>query len=107
MRFDEYQVLSRRTQDPALTEEKRLNHALRGLASECGEVNGIFQKAIQGHPVLVEDVQEELGDLLWFCAELADCVGLKLGSIAAANVDKLMGRYPNGFDPERSVNRDV
>lgn len=107
MNFSQYQILSRRTQDHTLADGDRLNHALRGLASECGEINGIFQKQIQKHPVQVEDVVEELGDLLWFCAELADCFGLDLGSVAAANVAKLQGRYPDGFDAERSIHREV
>lgn len=106
MRFNEYQVLARRTQNMELTREDRLNHALRGLASECGEINGIYQKALQGHAVDRELVAEELGDLLWFSAELADCIGVQLGSVANTNIIKLLSRYPEGFDSDRSLHRD-
>ena len=106
MNFNEYQVLARRTQNAELSREDMLNHALRGLASECGEINGIYQKALQGHEVDREHVAEELGDLLWFCAELADSIGVQLGSVANSNIVKLMARYPDGFDADRSVNRD-
>lgn len=49
---------------------------------------------------------EELGDVLWYCAELAVGLGVTLEDVAAANIDKLRARYPQGFDAERSRNRD-
>ena len=106
MRFNEYQVLARRTQNHELSNADRLNHALRGLASEAGEINGIYQKALQGHPVDKYEVADEMGDVLWFLAELADCLCVHLGSVAEHNVSKLLKRYPDGFDADRSVNRE-
>lgn len=105
MTFDEYQVLARRTQNDELTVADRLSHALHGLAAEVGEIHSIYQKAYQGHPVDTEKVLDELGDLLWFASELADAVGFHLSSAASHNVCKLLYRYPDGFDAERSVNR--
>lgn len=106
MQFNEYQVLARRTQNHELTTEQRLNHALRGLASEAGEINGIYQKALQGHAVDEYEVADEMGDVLWFLSELADCLCVHLGSVAEHNVSKLLQRYPDGFDADRSVNRE-
>lgn len=40
--------------------------------------------------------------LLWW---LADEIDTTLEAIAAANIEKLHRRYPNGFDPNRSINR--
>ena len=48
---------------------------------------------------------EEGGDLLWYIAELASGLGITLEELAQRNVDKLKGRYPDGFDPERSIHR--
>ena len=106
MRFDEYQVLARRTQNHELSNDERLNHALRGLAAEAGEVNGIYQKVLQGHPADERKVVKEMGDVLWFLSELADCLCVHLGSVAEGNIAKLLKRYPDGFEADRSVNRE-
>ena len=113
MELERYQDLARRTQNQTLTlaqnqtltlAQKRM-HALHGLASEVGEIHGIYQKTFQGHALRSEDVIDELGDLLWFAAELADVLGVSLDEVAQRNVDKLLKRYPEGFEEVRSINR--
>ena len=104
--FYEYQIAARRTQKHDLPYRDKLEHALYGLVSEVGEVLGCFQKVHQGHELDVEEVAKEMGDVMWFLSELADCLGLKLASIAFGNIEKLKDRYPAGFDADRSVNRD-
>ncbi|MBO7669723.1 MAG: nucleoside triphosphate pyrophosphohydrolase family protein [Oscillospiraceae bacterium] len=106
MTFDAYQALARRTQNRDLTKHERRDHALCGLAAECGEIHGIYQKSYQGHKVETARVEEELGDLLWFCAELADVLGVSLNLVADANIQKLRRRYPDGFDEEHSIHRE-
>lgn len=106
MNFDRYQSLARRTQNVRLTSHERLEHALFGLSAETGEIHSIFQKVYQGHPVKMADLIGEMGDLLWFLAELADVHGLTLDEIAAHNVDKLRRRYPDGFSEEESLHRE-
>lgn len=105
MKFDEYQAQARRTQNPELNDGERMMHALHGLASEVGEIHGIFQKAYQGHPTDATAVVDELGDLMWFAAELCDVLGISLEAVARGNVEKLIERYPAGFQAERSLNR--
>ena len=107
MTFDTYQALARRTQNTRLTPHERREHALFGLASEVGEIHGLFQKTYQGHDLHIADVIGELGDLMWFAAELADVYGLSLDNVAQANIDKLRKRYPAGFDEDASLNREV
>ena len=106
MYFAEYQALARRTQNPALTKEQRFKHAMFGMMSELGEVSGIFQKEAQGHKVVPVDLIYELGDMLWFVAEFCDVMGFSLEEVAKANIDKLKARYPEGFDAQRSLNRE-
>ena len=53
-----------------------------------------------------EKIKEELGDVLWYIASMCHCLGMDLKDVAAKNVEKLMIRYPNGFDTERSKNRE-
>lgn len=106
MTFNEYQTLARRTQNPDIFIYEREMHALHGLSAEIGEINGIYQKSYQGHMFDVEKAVEEMGDVLWFMAELADVLDVPLEEVARRNIEKLRKRYPNGFDEDRSVNRE-
>ena len=106
MSFDEYRVLAQRTDENNILIEK-LNNGCLGLAGEAGEVIDIFKKyRYQKHPLDVKGMVEELGDVLWYIAAIATAVGVPMGEIAARNIEKLNKRYPEGFDAERSVNRD-
>ena len=107
MTFNEYQTLARRTQNKDLTYDQRRYHALHGLVSEVGEIHGLFQKIYQGHPLSLDDLEKEVGDLLWFVAELCDVYHWSMGDVAAENIEKLRKRYPEGFDAERSVHREA
>lgn len=103
--FDEYQELARRTQNPNLTITDRRLHALHGLAAEVGEIHSLYQKAYQGHAILRESLLKEIGDLLWFIAELCDVENAFMSDVAWANIDKLRERYPDGFSAEKSLHR--
>lgn len=107
MQMNEYQLLARRTQNPKLGLKERKEHALMGMISELGEICGCYQKTHQGHPLIVNDVIDELGDLLWFIAEYCDTLRVDLKHVAERNIDKLKGRYPVGFAEERSLHRDA
>ena len=107
MNFTEYQNLARRTQNIHLDPHQRLEHALFGLAAETGEIHRIFQKVYQGHSITLADLIGEMGDLLWFTAELADVHGLTLDEIATHNIDKLRKRYPEGFSEDASLHREA
>ena len=101
----EYQELAARTIDKAMTREQMLLHALHGMSSEIGEIHGIYQKRYQGHNIGADRVREETGDLLWFIAEFCTAHSWEMDEIMCENIEKLKKRYPDGFDPERSVNR--
>jgi NTP pyrophosphatase (non-canonical NTP hydrolase) len=103
--FDEYQSEARRTQNPALPLWAMREHALYGLSSEVGEVLGLHQKVHQGHPLDETELRLEIGDVLWFLAELCDVYGWHLSEIAGANIGKLRNRYKDKFTVEESVNR--
>lgn len=107
MNLGEYQELARRTQNPKLSLHERKLHALFGISAEAGEISSIYQKAFQGHPVDSGKVADEMGDLIWFLAELSDVLRISLDEIAENNIDKLCKRYPEGFDAEHSVHRVI
>jgi NTP pyrophosphatase (non-canonical NTP hydrolase) len=105
MTLSEYQEKAARTINPTLTDETMLRHALFGLTAEVGEITGLFQKQLQGHPLLLEHLEKEIGDVLWMAAELCTSFDLDMGEVAEANIEKLKKRYPEGFTSENSINR--
>ena len=105
--FNEYQRLARRTQNNELKTIEKRYHALHGLSAEVGEIHGIYQKVYQGHIFSPKEFMKEIGDLLWFIAELCDTYNIQLEDVARMNIKKLENRYPNGFSVARSVDRDV
>ena len=79
-----------------------------GLIGEAGEVAEQIKKHFRhGHSLDAVHLQEELGDVLWYVAVLADALGADLGTVGSSNVSKLRQRYPDGFSEERSRERDV
>lgn len=83
-----------------------LQEGLMGLNGEAGECIDILKKYLfQGHQLDREHLAEELGDVAWYLAVSAHAIGWSFEDILKKNIKKLEGRYPKGFDPERSVNR--
>lgn len=103
--FHEYQDDVARTQNESWTQGEKVTHALRELAAEVGELNGIYQKQMQGHGVSLDDVAEEAGDVLWGLGALCNALGLHLGIIARDNMIKRAIRYPTGFSAADSIAR--
>ncbi len=105
MDLNEYQKQAQRFINKDLDETNLSLHALFGLCSEVGEVHGLFQKGLQGHEIDDIHVKKELGDVLWFVAEVATAFDWNLNEIAQMNIEKLSARYPNGFEVEKSLHR--
>lgn len=105
MNGNKYQALAARTMNRNLDYRQTLNHAVFGIASEAGEIAGLIQKEYQGHELDKVHLMKECGDLLWFIAELCTTCGYNLETVMAMNIKKLMARYPEGFDNERSLHR--
>lgn len=87
--------------------EDYLLNGVMGLTGEAGECSDIVKKHLfQGHDLDKAHLAEELGDVAWYLAVTAEAIGYSLSDIFAANVEKLKKRYPDGFDKDRSINRD-
>lgn len=70
----------------------------QGLAGEAGEVCDLLKKVLgHGKPYDGEKLKKELGDVLWYLANLATAHGFSLSDVAQTNVNKLRARYPTGF----------
>ncbi|MEA2008209.1 MAG: nucleoside triphosphate pyrophosphohydrolase family protein [Chloroflexota bacterium] len=105
--FNEYQKLAERTSGAGGDGERRLMVSALGLAGEAGEFANLIKKmTAHGHPLDVDALGEELGDVLWYLAEAASACGIDLGTVGEKNIEKLRQRYPNGFSEERSLNRE-
>ena len=102
----DYYKAAKRTINPKLTMLDFRNHALHGIAGECGEIHSLYQKTYQGHELSKDRVMDELGDLCWFVMELCFAEGIDPQEMLEYNVDKLMKRFPDGFSAERSVHRE-
>lgn len=104
--LSDYQRMARRTAGTKLKSDK-MEEALFGLAGEVGELCDHYKKYMhQGHDIDYDHMAEEAGDVLWYLAEIVDALDVTLEDIARRNIDKLRNRYPDGFDPERSINRE-
>jgi NTP pyrophosphatase (non-canonical NTP hydrolase) len=77
------------------------------LCGEAGELANYVKKVRwHEHEFDTAKVVEELGDMLWYIAYISTKLGVSLSLVATDNLTKLEKRYPEGFDPERSKNRD-
>ena len=104
---NEYQQTCLKTESGMSKRYPRIFNGLMGLNGEAGECIDILKKhAFQGHDLDKEKLAEELGDVAWYLAVSADAIGYKLSDIFMLNTAKLQKRYPDGFEAERSINRD-
>ena len=99
MELSEYQRLSRRTAQ--YPREAWLSYPALGLAGEAGEVAEHAKKAIRDDGGAVSEerraaMARELGDVLWYTAQLASELGLELEQIAEENLEKLYSRQRRG-----------
>ena len=96
----EYQQQSRKTWGLVHTEHPIVYPTL-GLANEAGEVAGKVKKIFRdkGGVISEEDRQAlkgELGDVLWYLAQICTELDLTLDEVAEANLTKLFSRLERG-----------
>jgi len=75
---------------------------LLGLAGEAGQLLAEYKKRLRdgtGHTLFVDKVAEELGDILWYVANLASKYDLNLNDIAEQNLRKVFGLYGVPYGP--------
>lgn len=107
MNLNQYQQAAARTRNKKMTVRGHLSNDGLGLSGEAGEVAGTIKKILHhGHFYSIEKLAEELGDVLWYVADLCTTAGVSLESVALGNIAKLEQRYPDGFSAEASRNRD-
>ena len=106
MNGNEYQKLAMKTLNPSINKIEVMINAVMGLCGESGEVSDIVKKHLfQGHELDVEKIKKELGDVLWYIAEMCEALDLELDKVMEANIEKLSKRFKEGFTVEESINR--
>jgi NTP pyrophosphatase (non-canonical NTP hydrolase) len=76
----------------------RLNHAVLGMAGEVGELAGALEKWLYyGRALDRENLIEEMGDLLWYVAQLCNGIAVDMSMVMEANIAKLRARYPEKY----------
>jgi NTP pyrophosphatase (non-canonical NTP hydrolase) len=104
--FTRYQEQAQRTARLDLPHRDRLAVAALGLVGEAAEVSEKIKKFLgHGHGLDPLEVLEELGDVIWYVAEMTSLMGAELGVVAGMNIAKLRKRYPEGFSEDNSINR--
>lgn len=96
MDFSEYQRQTRQTdQRPGAALEDIAVHLL-GLLGEAGSVATEYKKKLRdgdAHAWWKPRMREEMGDLLWYLATLANKLELDLDEVANANLEKTRNRW--------------
>lgn len=100
MDFKEYQEKSRKT---AKYPDAGNNwvYPVMGLCGEAGEVADKMKKVIRDECGVVSEekkemIKKELGDVLWYVAQLATELGLTMDEVAEHNIEKLYSRLERG-----------
>ena len=72
---------------------------IKAMAESSELAQPAIKSALRGDPQPIDEemLEKEIGDLLWYCAEMATVLGASLESIARHNIEKLEDR----------ANRDV
>lgn len=101
MELNDYQIESRKTALYPNVGNNFVYPAL-GLCGETGEVAEKIKKIIRDNNGIadlerINDIKKELGDVMWYVAQLATELNLTLGDIAQTNIDKLQERMKNNL----------
>ena len=107
MNGNEYQKLAMKTLNPALNKKEILVNGVMGLNGESGEVIDIVKKHMfQGHELDKDKIKKELGDVMWYVAEVCEALDLSLDEVMEGNIEKLRKRFKDCFTVNESINRE-
>jgi len=96
MDFNEYQKLAKKTAVYPVVGQGIVYPAL-GLAGESGEIMNKIKKIFRDDSGVLTDsrkkeISKELGDILWYVAQVSTELGISLDEVAVANIEMLKSR---------------
>lgn len=81
-----------------------LDHMLIGLNGEVGEIADCIKKHTKyNQPLDLENLEEEIGDTLFYLEGMCQAVGLTLKECMNSNIVKLSERYSSGSYSDRQA----
>jgi NTP pyrophosphatase (non-canonical NTP hydrolase) len=100
MNFTDYQSKSRKTAKYPVIGHAVIYPTL-GLANEAGEVAGKVKKIFRDKGGVIgaeerEALKSELGDVLWYLAQVCTELEIPLDEVAEYNIEKLYSRLERG-----------
>ena len=100
MTLNEYQQKALET--AVYPQEYKVIYPALGLTGEAGECYNKEKKVIRDNngEFTIEkkvEIAKEIGDVLWYCATLANDIGFDLETIGQMNYDKLHSRQERGM----------
>ncbi len=98
--FDVYQRESRKTWS-LIQMDHPIVYPTMGLVNEAGEVAGKVKKIFRDREGQISEkdrlsLKDELGDVLWYLAQICTELDISLQEVAEANLDKLFSRLERG-----------
>lgn len=99
MKFEKYLKIRKEMFDnqPKNKETFQLLWASNSLAGEVGEFANIVKKIYRDHDGNIEamwnDLEDELGDIMWYWLFVCDIINIKPEAIFNHNIEKLRDRY--------------
>ena len=97
MNLNEYQIAAQKT----AIYPPGLDYPILGLAGEAGEICNKYKKIIRDSGGVLSEEKEielakELGDVLWYVAQIASELDVSLYDVATSNLEKLSDRAERG-----------
>lgn len=100
MTLEEYQKAALTT--AVYPADYRVVYPALGMNGEAGEVADKVKKVIRDNGAVLTDekkreIAKEIGDVMWYCATLANDLGYSLEEVGEMNIAKLQSRKERGM----------
>ena len=100
-----YENIANRLQSKSMI---RILHSALGLSTEAGEILDAVKKHVYyGKELDKVNLFEEVGDLFWYLAVMADELGFSFEDAMKKNNEKLEARYGSRFSSDKAIDRDL
>lgn len=105
MDFKDYQQQAHKT--ASYPQDKAMSYLVSGLGSEAGEVMGKYAKFLRGDKQTLnkKELLDEIGDVLWFVAEICNHLEVDMSEVADNNLKKLKSRQKRNLIKGSGDNR--
>lgn len=87
--------------------DPRIAHAIIGASTESGELLQALVDHMNGKHVDGVNIVEEFSDIDWYKAIAFDVLGVEEPAARGNLIAKLKKRYPEKFDAQRAIDRDL